>query len=61
MEMSLIERHVTSQEAALETVHRLRERCRMFGGDFTLLWHNSRLASRRERQLYAQALTGTTA
>jgi hypothetical protein len=61
MEMALMERPVTSEEAVHERIGRLRERCRMFGGDFTLLWHNSRLASRREQQLYAAALAGTTA
>jgi hypothetical protein len=61
MEMSLVDRPVTSEQAALETIGRLRERCRMFGGDFTLLWHNSRLASRLQQQLYAAALTGRTA
>jgi uncharacterized protein DUF7033 len=34
----------------------LRERCRLFNGDFTLLWHNDRLIARAQRRLYTEAL-----
>ncbi len=47
---------IDSDGASMETIDRLRERCRMFGGQFTLLWHNSRLATARERRLYRTAL-----
>jgi hypothetical protein len=58
MEMSVFEPGPARDAAGLETVARLRDRCRLFGGEFTLLWHNSRLASRREKALYAAALSG---
>ena len=34
-----------------------RETCQRVGGDFTLLWHNSHLASEADRKFY-QALVG---
>jgi hypothetical protein len=61
MEMALFHDSAKSDRRGLETVEQLRDRCKLFGGDFTLLWHNSQLASRRERRLYASALTATTA
>jgi len=30
----------------------------MFNGDFTLLWHNSNLISRKDRELYGKVLVG---
>ncbi len=56
MEMSLFHDSAASDRQGIETVDRLRRRCKLFGGDFTLLWHNSQLASWRERQLYTAAL-----
>jgi hypothetical protein len=56
MEITLTERRSLSDQAVLEEIERLRRRCSAFGGEFTLLWHNSRLASRRERDLYAATL-----
>jgi Family of unknown function (DUF7033) len=55
MEQSAIDHGST---APIETIDRMRERCRTFGGDFTLLWHNSRLATVRERRLYRASLRG---
>jgi hypothetical protein len=55
MEMAVIDNGWRGGAAAIATIDRLRERCRLFGGDFTLLWHNSRLASRREQRLFVQA------
>jgi hypothetical protein len=37
--------------AAFEAMARLKVRCRMFAGDFTLLWHNSTLLSQEEIRL----------
>lgn len=56
MEMAVIDADGGPRGLSFETVERLRERCRMFGGDFNLLWHNSRLASRRQRRMYVQAI-----
>lgn len=58
MEMAVLDRDgLDEQQAALE-FKRLRERCRLFGGEFTLLWHNSRLACARDRRIYAAVLRG---
>jgi Family of unknown function (DUF7033) len=56
MEMAVIDRGAEHNGFSIDTIALLRERCRMFGGEFTLLWHNSRLASRRERSLYQASL-----
>lgn len=53
MEQAVIDRGSTPPKQAID---RLRERCRMFGGQFTLLWHNSRLATAPERRLYRAVL-----
>jgi hypothetical protein len=47
-----------SPERAQELAEQLLDRCRMYGGEFTLLWHNSQLMEAGERGLYRQ-LTGT--
>jgi Family of unknown function (DUF7033) len=56
MEMALFDGSPASEARGLETLAQLRSRCKLFDGDFTLLWHNSRLASTRERRLYLAAL-----
>ncbi len=61
MEMALFHNSAISRQQGLEALERLRDRCKQFGGEFTLLWHNSRLVSRRERRLYAAALGGESA
>lgn len=43
-------------EAARAAMVALKQTCRRFAGDFTLLWHNSRLATARQRQLYMDVL-----
>jgi hypothetical protein len=59
MEKALFHDRTPADQQGLETVMLLRDRCRLFDGNFTLLWHNSRLASRRERDLYANAILAT--
>lgn len=54
MECSLLEYMGLPLDEAGQEIRRLRERCRLVGGDFTLLWHNDRLAERRERRLFEQ-------
>lgn len=39
-------------DAALALMRQLRERCERFGGEFTLLWHNSHLTQPGARALY---------
>jgi hypothetical protein len=41
---------------ALDLLVRLKERCRAFGGDFVLLWHNLHLYSPEKRHLYESLL-----
>ena len=44
-----------AEEEAVSAVSELRERCRRYGGELQLLWHNARLASSRERRLFRRA------
>ena len=41
---------------AFEEMAKLKARCRLFAGDFTLLWHNSSLLLQEEIQLYKEVL-----
>jgi len=43
---------------ALEKILKLRDTCRRLEGDFTLLWHNSSLTSRREKAAICRAVRG---
>ncbi|MEK8031863.1 polysaccharide deacetylase family protein [Ideonella sp. DXS29W] len=43
-------------EAARDLMMGLRESCRRFGGEFSLLWHNSNLVHPAARELYAELL-----
>lgn len=56
MEVSLLVYQRLGRAEAGAALAALRERSRLFGGDFTLLWHNSRLITRADRRLYRQAL-----
>ncbi len=40
------------REQARQEIGKLKERCRQFQGDFTLLWHNSMLIHSRDAALY---------
>jgi hypothetical protein len=44
-------------EQALEEFKKLKDKCRLIGGSFTLLWHNSDLCSTGERWLYKSVLS----
>ncbi len=43
-------------EAALEVMQRYKKICHQFGGDFTLLWHNSCLQDERARHMYCEII-----
>ena len=58
MEASLFDYERASREHAKARIAELRERCRAVSGDFTLLWHNSSLLSRRQRRLYEEVVLG---
>jgi peptidoglycan/xylan/chitin deacetylase (PgdA/CDA1 family) len=46
---------LTFEQARREIV-RLKHRCKLFDGDFTLLWHNHQLVDEHERELYRSIL-----
>jgi hypothetical protein len=56
MDGSLLGYQRLSPARAADRIALLRERCRLFRGDFTLLWHNSMLLERGVRRLYARAI-----
>ncbi|MEO1836760.1 MAG: polysaccharide deacetylase family protein [Akkermansiaceae bacterium] len=49
-----------SGEEAFQYLFDLRETCRKYEGDFTILWHNNRLVNPRERDLYQAILSAPT-
>ena len=49
-----------SERRALEKIVQLSDVCRSFGGQFTMLWHNDNLVTRRQRALYLEALGAIT-
>jgi hypothetical protein len=53
MEVALLDRQRLSHGQVVERAAELQSRCRLFGGDFTLLWHNSRLQTRADAETYA--------
>ncbi len=59
MERSILNQHymgISSYEEALDFMLKLKNRCRMFNGDFVLLWHNTTLVREEDRRLYQQTL-----
>lgn len=45
-----------SHAQAAETIEDLKRVCHRYGGEFTLLWHNTSLLSEADRELYEHAL-----
>ena len=45
-----------SHEEAFAHAKMLKDQCRKYGGDFTLLWHNSSFQSERDWEVYQQIL-----
>ena len=43
-------------EKAFSVMKSIKDTCRRFNGDFTVLWHNTRFVDHQERQLYNQML-----
>lgn len=59
MECSIIDERymgLGTGEAALEVFLSLKRTCQQFDGDFTLLWHNSRLVKLNKLLLYENIL-----
>lgn len=59
MECSIIDERylgLGTGDAAADYIQNLKRSCRLFNGDFSLLWHNSRLVDSGERRLFREAL-----
>lgn len=59
MDASITEPHTMNLglgAAALDYIRSIKNECRNYSGDFTLLWHNSSLESVDQRRLYLAAL-----
>jgi hypothetical protein len=57
MDASLLSYQRLSPERAVHQIEKLKEKCRRVNGQFTLLWHNDRLLSRRARRAYDRAIS----
>ncbi|MGD9231107.1 MAG: hypothetical protein PVJ20_09870, partial [Desulfobacterales bacterium] len=42
---------------AFDYMNTLKSRCKMFNGDFTILWHNDRFRNNDEIRIYEQLLS----
>jgi peptidoglycan/xylan/chitin deacetylase (PgdA/CDA1 family) len=60
MEASLLEKQYMNLTlpAAQKKIFALAQICKSFGGQFTLLWHNSGLLSSREKRIYRETIEG---
>jgi hypothetical protein len=47
-----------NSERAYSLVRKLREECRLVGGEFSLLWHNSELVSAQKKRFYKDIISG---
>lgn len=56
MDVTLLRHMSLGREEALETVAEMGRRTRMFGGGFSVLWHNSSLETRSAKQFYLELL-----
>jgi peptidoglycan/xylan/chitin deacetylase (PgdA/CDA1 family) len=56
MDASLVRYAGLRGDAVVAEVDRLRERCRRYGGEFVLLWHNNWPYSRGGKRLYQRVL-----
>lgn len=56
MEATALEYMGMEPAQALAAARTLAEQCRRYGGEFTLLWHNTRLLTAGDRDLYEQVL-----
>lgn len=56
MEVAVLSGDGSEREYVFETAMRINEICRKFKGDFTLLWHNSNIISRVQKDAYASLI-----
>jgi len=62
MECTVIDGHymgLGAGDAALEYITMLKDRCKLFEGEFVLLWHNTRLIDPAELWLYKSIMTNS--
>lgn len=55
LEKNYMNLDITSGDA-FQMIKKMKDRCYLFGGNFTLLWHNSRLTTKPEQEIYRQIL-----
>lgn len=60
MECSVLDERYMNlpRDEALRYMLKLKQACHIYGGVFTLLWHNSRFVDEAEVDLYRQVLEG---
>ena len=59
MDVSLLEEKymgIKSTREAIDLVWSIKEQCRQYDGDFTLLWHNSSFLTRQQRDIFDAAI-----
>ena len=56
MDATLLQYLRLDEGSTLARLAALKDTCRRFGGDFTLLWHNDRLFWRGARRVYTEVL-----
>jgi len=56
MEKTLMEYMGLNPEESMEEIHRFAARCRVVGGVFTLLWHNSSMSQPKYSAIYGKVL-----
>jgi hypothetical protein len=61
MEGTLYDYMDLSREEADRQIISLHNRCKLFKGDFTLLWHNSSLIARQDKQCYRRIVDKVSA
>jgi hypothetical protein len=56
MEAAVLTHQRESLDTLVDEMHALKVHCRRFGGTFTFLWHNNRLAEPADREAYTSVL-----
>ncbi|HKP16922.1 MAG TPA: polysaccharide deacetylase family protein [Gaiellaceae bacterium] len=56
MDTPTLDRQELPDEELVHLIDRLRDQCRRYRGDFTVLWHNNWLVTERQRRLLRAAL-----
>jgi hypothetical protein len=58
MDGTLFDYMKLSDDEAIERTLQLAEKCRLYDGEFSLLWHNSELLTRRQKEIYKELVAG---